>query len=127
MLSDKTKFGFLGEKTAAKYLENKEYVILETNWKNVFGRMVGEIDIIAKDKTKNELVFVEVKTREMGKYQDTLPEENITWKKLIRLQKTADIYLRKHNLMSAAFRFDAISIWLDRPGKKAKIKHIESL
>lgn len=125
MITQKRQFGDLGEKTAARYLQDKGYKILGTNFQNKMGRKLGEIDIIAKDK--EEIVFVEVKTRDYAKYSDTLPEENINYWKLQRLAKTANLYLRQNRLEKAPFRFDAISVWLDREEKKAKIKHISHL
>jgi putative endonuclease len=124
-ITPRRSFGDIGEKTAAKYLQNKGYRIIETNYQNNLGRRLGEIDIIAKDK--DELVFVEVKTREMSKYQNTLPEENITYGKLRKLAKIANIYLRNNGFEDADFRFDAISVWLDLDKKTAKIKHIDHL
>jgi putative endonuclease len=124
-ISKKRSFGDIGEKAAAKYLKNKGYEIIEKNYKNTTGRMLGEIDIIAKDN--DAIVFVEVKTREMQKYKDTSPEENISYLKLKRMARIGDIYLRQKGLNNASFRFDAISIWLDIEHKKAKIKHILSL
>ena len=53
----KKKLGNLGEQIATEYLEKKNCKIIERN----FYCKQGEIDIIAKDK--NEIVFVEVKTR----------------------------------------------------------------
>lgn len=125
MPSEKTKFGQIGEKSAAKYLKNKGYTILEFNFQNNSGRRLGEIDIIAKDK--EEIVFVEVKTREMKKYGSTLPEENITRSKLHKLTRIAQAYLRQKNLNLIPYRFDAISVWLDLTKKAAKIKHISHL
>ena len=121
----KRNFGDLGEKLAARYLKEKGYVILDLNFQNNFGRRLGEIDIIARDG--EELVFTEVKTREMNKYAETLPEENITHSKLLRLAKIADAYIRLKRLDNLDYRFDAISVWLDSVSKKAKIKHIQSL
>lgn len=115
----------MGEELAAKYLKEKGYKILDINFQNNFGRRLGEIDIIAQDK--NELVFVEVKTREMKRYADTLPEENITQTKLLRLAKIASAYIRLKKLDNLDYRFDALSVWLDCDLKEAKIKHIESL
>ena len=63
----------------------------------------------------------------MGKYAETLPEENITRLKLLRLEKIATAYLRLKKLDEADYRFDALSVWLDAAQKNAKIKHIESL
>jgi len=125
MTSIKTKFGDMGEKAAAKYLENKGYEILGFNYQNNLGRRLGEIDIIAKEK--NEIVFVEVKSRDMKNYGTVDPEENITRSKLHKLAKIAWSYLRAHNLEGAPYRFDAVSVWLDLNEKTAKIKHISHL
>ena len=125
MITKKRQFGDMGERVAAKYLKNKGYKILELNFQNNYGRMLGEIDIIAKDK--EDIVFVEVKTREMEKYGDTLPEENITRTKLKKMDRIAQVYMRRHRLENAPYRFDALSIWLDLAQKTAKIKHIPHL
>ena len=79
------------------------------------------------DKDKEELVFVEVKTRNLKKFGETLPEENITYSKIRKLSKIAQYYIRQKKMEEMDFRFDAISVWLDEEAKKAKIKHIISL
>ena len=119
--------GQTGEQVAANFLKNKGYEILGMNFKNNSGRIVGEIDIIARDLEQNEVVFAEVKTREYSRYKDTLPEENISYQKLRRLAKIATIYLRKNHLEDSAYRFDAISIWLNFETRMAKIKHIPNI
>jgi putative endonuclease len=43
---DKIEYGSYGESRAVKYLEDKNFEILEQN----FRCKIGEIDIIAKDK-----------------------------------------------------------------------------
>jgi putative endonuclease len=55
--TDKITTGKEGEKIAAAYLKKNGYRIIEIN----FRCPIGEIDIVAKEK--NDLVFVEVKTR----------------------------------------------------------------
>jgi len=117
--------GKQGEKIAANYLKNKGYQILELNYSNQIGRRLGEIDIIAKDK--DTLIFVEVKTRNWKNYSQTLPEENITPSKIRKLLRIANQFLYKNKLLEKPYRFDAISVWLDQEGKKAKIKHLESI
>jgi len=116
-----------GEIVAANFLKNLGYEILDRNFKNITGRVIGEIDIIAKDREMNELVFVEVKTREYQKYKDTLPEENITPSKLRKLNRIATRYLQEKNLREEHYRFDAISVWLDYTTRRAKIKHLKSI
>lgn len=119
--------GNLGEKIAANFLKKKGWKIIELNYRNNFGRQIGEIDIIAKDYANKEIVFVEVKTRDNLKYSHTIPEENITPKKLRKLEKIANSYLQKNNLLMDNYRFDAISVWLDKTQNKARIKHISHL
>ncbi|HPN96359.1 MAG TPA: YraN family protein [Candidatus Moranbacteria bacterium] len=125
MKTARRQFGDLGEKAAATFLKNLGYKIIEFNFQNNSGRMLGEIDIIAKDG--REIVFVEVKTRQMEKYANTLPEENITYSKLHKLSRIANAYLRQKGWENEEYRFDAVSVWLDLEGKKAKIKHISHL
>lgn len=127
MANDNITTGQLGEQVAANFLRNKNYEILDMNFANTSGRRLGEIDIIAKDIQQNEIVFIEVKTREYNKYKDTLPEANINYQKLRKLNKIANFYLRKYHLVDFNYRFDAISVWLDYDTRIAKIKHIKSL
>lgn len=126
-ITGKKYLGNLGETIAANYLRNKGYEIIELNYTNLSGRKVGEIDIVAKDLHKNELVFVEVKAREFQKYQNTLPEENVTYQKMRKLEKIAYFYLQQKNLINEAYRFDVISLWIDKIKRTAKIKHIRSI
>ena len=127
MSDEINNLGQLGEQAAAKYLKNKGYKILDRNFQNNLGRRLGEIDIIAFDKSENMLVFAEVKTREMDKFKDTLPEENITYSKLRKLSKIASAYLRLKHKEDSDYRFDALSVWLDPISREARIKHIQSL
>ncbi|MFR2571021.1 MAG: YraN family protein [Clostridia bacterium] len=48
------EIGEVGERLACKYLEENDYNILQKN----FRCYQGEIDIIARDNIKNELVFM---------------------------------------------------------------------
>ena len=58
---NKKEFGKIGESVACKYLKKKNYEIIDTN----FFFRGGEIDIIAFDTEKNELVFFEIKSRDV--------------------------------------------------------------
>jgi putative endonuclease len=117
--------GAYGEKLAARYLKKRGYKILETNFQNPFGRRLGEIDIIAKKG--GEIVFVEVKTRGLESYKDTLPEENITPAKLRKLDKIANFYIKTKGLWTLPYHFDAISVWVGAEREKAEIKHLENI
>ena len=126
-ITAKKNLGNLGETIAANYLRNKDYEIIAMNYANSSGRRLGEIDIIAKDLKKDELVFVEVKAREMHKFQNTNPEENVNYQKLQRLNKIAYFYLKQKKLMDQAYRFDVIALWINEGTRRAKIKHIKSI
>lgn len=119
--------GKIGERIATNFLQKHGYLILDLNFQNTSGRRLGEIDIVAQDEKEQELVFVEVKTRDAQKYGHTLPEENITYVKLRKMQRIAQDYLRKNNLLDTSYRFDAVSVWLNHETKMAKVKHLRNI
>ncbi|MCV6609008.1 MAG: YraN family protein [Campylobacterales bacterium] len=101
--------GNIAEEKAVEYLKDLDFKILERN----FYIKGGEIDIIA---IKDEVVhFVEVKS---GENFD--PVFNITPKKISRVIKTAQLYLKKNSL-NRAFCIDALII------KNSKIDFIENI
>lgn len=115
----KREIGELGEKLAAKYLMQNNYKIIEKN----FTCRQGEIDIIAKDNSKQELVFIEVKTRTNFKYG--LPSESVTENKQKHIYKTAEYYVYKNKIKESPVRFDIIEIKIHMQSKKYTINHIE--
>lgn len=127
MLNSKENIGKQGELIASNFLQDHGYKILEMNYKNSLGKRLGEIDIIAKDKAADELVFVEVKTRRLQGNEDTLPEENITRSKLHKIMRIAGSYLNRQNWQDKNYRFDAISVWLDWKTRTAKVKHLKNI
>ena len=94
--------GTIGEIDAEKYLKDKGFVIVTTNYKN----LMGEIDIIAKDK--NVLVFVEVKSRATLLYGR--PCEAVDERKQHKIRKTAELYLVTTKNYYIDVRFDVIEI-----------------
>ncbi len=95
------ELGKKGEDIAAQYLSEKGYEILERNWRNRH----KEIDIIAKDG--NELVIVEVKTRQNDEHGE--PDLAVTRPKQTRLIYAANAYIFQ-NKLDFNTRFDIISI-----------------
>ena len=99
---------------ALSHVKKEGYLILDQNahfhW--------GEIDIIAKDK--NEIVFIEVKTRRAGGAYT--PEEGMTTSKMAHLMKSVHFYLLKNHLEHMPWRVDliAIEISVDSPDKKLR-------
>ena len=104
--------GDLGEKIALKYLLLKGAILIEKNYRT----KLGEIDIIVK--IKNELVFVEVKSRNSIRFG--YPSEAVNFKKKQKIINIAKYYILKNNLYSIPVRFDVIEIYLNQK----KINHI---
>lgn len=92
--------GKIGEEIVTKYLLENNYRIIERN----FQCRQGEIDIIAKDK--NEIVFIEVKTR--TNYLYGLPSEAVDSIKQNHIKKVINYYLYKNKLEDCFVRIDVI-------------------
>ena len=99
----KKKLGALGEKIAAKHLqEEKGYGIIARN----YSCPLGEIDLIASDQEM--IVFVEVRS-------GTLPfagwaEESIGLRKQKKLRQLAFYYLKEKGYKKYAARFDVVIV-----------------
>ncbi len=98
-----TTRGIAGEVLAARFLREKGYDILSSNYRSRF----GEIDIIAVDGPY--IVFVEVKARSEDSF--IMPREAVTSDKQQKILKTAALYIRAYpsNLQP---RFDVVEVWV---------------
>lgn len=109
--------GAVGEVLAARFLREKGYTIVASNYRCRF----GEIDIIA---TQGQYIaFVEVKTRsEDARYA---PREAVTAMKQNRILKTAGLYLQTY-ATDLQPRFDVIEIVTkkDSPMEILEIDHL---
>ena len=94
--------GQCGEDAAASFLKKKKYKVIERNYKN----KIGEIDIIARDK--ENLIFVEVKTRGSDKFGT--PAEAVTYYKKQKIVNTAKVYLAE-NPTDLNIRFDIVEVY----------------
>lgn len=112
--------GKTGEDIATRYLINQGYYIHDRN----FRCKLGEIDIIAIDKIdKNELVFIEVKTRNQNIFGN--PAEAIDYRKINHIYKVAEYYLMINNLEHAFVRLDVIEVY-EKSNNKIQINHIKN-
>lgn len=111
------EIGKKGEDLATKYLENLGYTIIERN----FVAKQGEIDIIAKDK--EELVFIEVKTRTNALYGK--PVEAVNLPKQKHLISTVKYYLYVNHLENKFVRLDIIEVYLKE--NTYRINHIRQI
>jgi len=108
--------GRMGEQLAAEFLAGQGWRILARNYR--YQRV--EIDIVGEDR--DELVFVEVKTRDSASFGE--PEESVTPGKEENIRKAAEGYCIKNQFTDRFYRFDIIAIRL-RPGITV-IKHLRN-
>lgn len=108
--------GHIGEQCAVELLEKKGFKILERNWR----LRHLEIDIIAANK--NEIVFVEVKTR--TSMLGGSPEEAVDIVKRKRMIAAANAYI-KYKREERTLRFDIIGILINSSGEITNISHLE--
>lgn len=113
----KHEIGKFGEDVATRFLKQKDYKILERN----FRCKQGEIDIIAKEN--NYLVFVEVKTRS-NLYFGT-PSESVTYSKRQHIIKSAEVYLKIKNLKDILIRFDVVEVYVLK--NRCKVNQIKQI
>ena len=115
-MAEHNDLGKWGEELAAKYLEQKGYVIRDRDWRQ--GKL--DLDIVAVADDGETVVFVEVKARKTNAFGQ--PEQAVDAKKIKRLARAADSYVKSLGL-SAPLRFDIVSIIGDQ--KEAQtIEHI---
>jgi len=91
-----------GEDRAAKFLIEQGYRILERNYRT----KSGEIDLIALDK--DEVVFVEVKTRTSDVFG--APELAVNPRKQRSMIKAALGYIKYKKLHQVPCRFDVVTV-----------------
>lgn len=108
--------GKKGEDIAEDYFIENGYKIIERN----FSCKQGEIDIIAKDK--DEIVFIEVKTRTNAKYGQ--PIDSITYLKKNHMLQSIKYYLYLKKLENEYIRIDIIEIYFKN--NKFYINHIKN-
>lgn len=118
MASDCKRKGALGEEAAAQYLNDKNWSIIERNWRC----RSGEIDIIAE--TDGMLIFVEVRSRTGDSYGTAA--ESVTDRKIARVRHIAEIYLHMHGAGGTPIRFDVVAVRLLPHDKTEVIEHIEA-
>lgn len=112
--------GAQGEARAASYLERLGYTILARNWRT----RRGELDIIARDGEC--LVFVEVRTRRVGREAAGptfgAPEESVSPRKQLQLAAMAAEYLFQMP-WDGPQRIDVIAVELAADGSVGRLMH----
>ena len=128
VLTERRITGNFGEDAAAKHLKKHGYRILERN----YVALGNEIDIIAK--SKDSLIFVEVKTRTVGHESEleSRPAASVNYEKQRKIISAASYYLSQNEYNPKLFglnvRLDVIEVYIKTENGKRKtdkICHIE--
>ncbi len=114
-MNNRKNIGNIGEDVATRYLEKLGYKILERN----FRCKSGEIDIIAQDK--DEIVFIEVKTRKVLSYGD--PAESVNEPKQKHIYKAGEYYLFINDSLDSFIRIDVVEVYVNNDNYE--INHIK--
>lgn len=113
------EIGALGEEATCKYLQERGYTIRERNWR--LGNI--EIDVIAENK--QDIVFVEVKTR-TTRFGAINPEQYVDEHKRRFMTVAGNAYVKHHNL-TKNLRFDICGIlWNMQTGSAEDIQYYEN-
>ena len=114
-MSDRQGVGRRGEVLAARHLQQLGLDVLDRNVR----LPGGEIDLVARER--DELVFVEVKTR-IGD-ESLAPDELVGAAKLARLERLAETYVARLDRADIDWRIDVVAIVIARNGHLVRIDH----
>ena len=109
--------GRRGEDAAARYLRKLGYIIVARAHRD----SIGEIDLIAVDG--RTIVFIEVKTRTT--HDAGHPADAVDEAKQRRLTRLALSYMKRHDLLDCAARFDVVAVTWPAPGRQT-IEHFKN-
>lgn len=123
-LESTNRIGELGEDLAAQFLIRRGLRLVCSNFKVPIGRnrrgvaVTGEIDLIALDA--DTVCFIEVKTRSSDEF--AAPLAAVDLRKQRQITRTARIYRKIFTVQNLKFRYDVVSIVLNKE-KPPKIEH----
>ena len=99
------KLGTRGEQAAARLLRQRGYSILAHSESD----RGGEIDLIATDRQRETIIFIEVKT--LASTKPGHPAERVDENKQARITRAALRYLQRNKLLRCKCRFDVVAVW----------------
>jgi len=115
MPSERRERGDRGELIAARYIQSLGWQIEATN----VTYRCGELDIVARDGTSGQVVFIEVRARAAGSI--VRPEQSVTYRKQRRLSRAARRYFQHACSPRDSCRFDVVGVCL---GRMRVLRHI---
>jgi putative endonuclease len=110
--------GRRGEDAAARHLKKLGYIIVARGHRD----NIGEIDLVAVDG--RTVVFVEVKTR--TSHDAGHPADAVDQTKQQRLTRLALSYLKRHDLLECAARFDVVAVTWPANNGRPIIEHFQN-
>lgn len=123
IMAEHNKIGKIGEEIATKYLLDKGFHIIERNYLC----KIGEIDIISHEK--NSLIFIEVKSKKVKSFSEVKdpyykPEDNMSYKKKLRMKRAIRHYLsfKKIDEYTKDIEVVLVVVFIEEITKKAKIR-----
>lgn len=115
------KIGKRGEQAAARLLRRQGLVVIAESESD----RAGEIDLIAIDRKRSLVIFVEVKTFSTRKPGH--PAERVDENKQGRITRAALRYLKRNSLLGCRCRFDVIAVWWpDKTPEPQRIQHYQA-
>lgn len=106
--------GLRGEVLAARHLGEDGLEVVARNWRLTAGPVRGELDLIALDGLRGQVVICEVKTRRGDRFGGPLVA--VTPRKQARVRRLAATFLPGARLPYRPVRFDVVGVWLPSRG-----------
>ena len=110
--------GRRGEAAAERYLRKLGYIIVARGHRD----NIGELDLVAVDG--RTVVFIEVKTR--TSHDAGHPADAVDEKKQQRLTRLALSYMKRHDLLECAARFDVVAVTWPADSNQPTIEHFQN-
>ena len=110
------RLGPRGEALAARHLRRLGYKIVARGARGP----LGELDLVAVDG--RTVVFVEVKTRQS--HGGGHPAEAVNAEKQRRLTRLAVGFLKRHDLLECASRFDVVAVTWPAGRRRPLVEHV---
>ncbi len=104
-IDPRARLGVRGEQAAARWLRRHGLTILAHSESD----RGGEIDLIAVDRRRKTVIFVEVKT--LATTKPGHPAERVDEHKQARITRAALRFLQRQQLLGVRCRFDVVAVW----------------
>jgi putative endonuclease len=115
----RSHLGAKAEEAALRHLRAKGLRLMCRNRANV----CGELDLVME--RGETVVFVEVRARTVGSAVSS--RDAVGPKKLAKVRRTAELFLRQHRLEKRKVRLDVVAVEMSHEGAVASLEHFEAV